>query len=1122
MKRQKDSTRSSWMHAVRLVGCALLAATLLARDGAAHHVAGHDQNPSPPPPLTTTELVDFEAGSLIIPMDGCYARPSFMSASDLDQVVAPADRTTLKCNTTAEKDDGLIPTYSLVMRLVNAGIPVSWSIRGSKSSFNDIDFTIVKAGGNPVFRRLPGGSTETTRFSSLTAINYRGAPWIIAKADASAALALMDSLASVCDGVTCYGQVDVHIAQADFTAPIFRTVESIPKLAVINIDDPATDLQNPQTNFVKSSIQEALMNDLEGINFDWLTIDQVLADALSTSVYKVAWVPSFDLRANTPPTARQQEFIDKLSAFADAGGSVLFQDGAVGAMEGWGTMSGVTYSETGATVTNYQTAGAGIVANGTAGTWDNGIDSESTRGQDYSDPAAQFGGIVWTGIGGSKFNWKPRYDYAYQPGVRRMIYSDHATNPDYDNWDFATWRYKDNDDAKGVIFYLGGFNWRRNTASGFRVMLNTLFFDNRQPVVYDLVEVSRSAPIVATVDGAEAHFQGTVEVRVPQNPEDPSPVAPTFGGASSASRFEFPYDRGHLRAIPVSSLSSTATDFDDLDAAAIFDSGDAGMIPSPTVSGCGQHFTSACRTVFTNTTAPDASGLVVAPTRVFLETGNLSLLKPEMADGFSDDDTTLLISRVLAGVKNESTGQYEPRLGGIDRSTMAIIEPSPLIPSQSGVTRPTMIYVGALDGMLHALCGEVKGACTSLGMELWAYIPRSQLPALKFNSGRIDGSPKVADVFDDFDGDQKKEWRTVLTLQTAAGSTTSTTLQPGVVALDVTDPTDPRVLWARTPPEVPASVDFGVGLNTAMAPARVAGQMRNLTFVETNNGGTGGPGVFLGAYDTGNGQLVWKFTHLYPAPRVISNPQLPGSGIPGGVVAFDLDGGSMATHIGVPTLYGDLWILEADGQNPYGTGPAFRFSTDFHPIGAAPTVFGDLATGRLHLAMVTGGYADPAQATWSLLTETQYAVAIVADPSVGNAPIDEAGTGFGTERRFVADLGTNRAFSQAIVSGNELFVTTDETDVNLSTYGTTGVATGQLRRYSLTDGAQKGTAIVVAGGASSTDVSSPGGVVHVGSGGQAQKIDVEAVGGGGAFESQGVSIEKNADQATERLLWMSS
>jgi hypothetical protein len=317
-------------------------------------------------------------------------------------------------------------------------------------------------------------------------------------------------------------------------------------------------------------------------------------------------------------------------------------------------------------------------------------------------------------------------------------------------------------------------------------------------------------------------------------------------------------------------------------------------------------------------------------------------------------------------------------------------------------------------------------------------------------------------------------------------------------------------------------VDLGVGLNTAMGPARITGQIRNLTFAQTNNGGTGSPGFYLAAYDTTDGELVWDFEHEYPSPRTTTNPPVPGSGIPGGVAGFDLEGGSLLTHLAVPSLYGDLWIIKSDGTNPYGTSPAFRFSGDFHPIGAPPTIFGDQATSRLHIALVTGGYADPTVATWALLTETQYAVAIVADPATGNAPINESGTTFGTDRAFVADLGTNRAFSQAQVSGNELFVTTDSTDVNLATYGTTGVSTGQLRRYSLTTGAQKGGAITIAGGASSTDVSNPGSRVHVGSGSQAQKIDIETIGGGGAFDSQGVAIERNADDSTVRLLWISS
>ena len=1112
MKRSRTLFR---IHVVRLVACVLLAGVVLSPDaGDAHHIAGHDQNPSPPPPLLTTEIVAFDAGSLIIPMDGCYARMASLGNADLNQMIAPNTIASARCNTASEKDDGLIPTYSLIMRLVMDGIPVSWSIRGGKTNFHDIDFTIVKPTGNPAHYRKPGGSTSTTKYSTLTAINYRGAPWVIPAANASAALALMDGYAAAHGA---YLDIDVHIAQTTFNAPIFRTVESVPKMAVINVDDAATGFANAQTVKLQSSLSDAEMTDLEGVVFDWLTVDQVLADTLTSGAYRVAWVPPFELTGT--PTPRQAQFIAKMGAFADAGGHILFQDGAVSALEGWGTMSGMTYTQSQPAGQNFMTAGSGVVKNGTSGTWDNGDDDELTAGQDYSDPSAQFGGMPWTGIGGANYNWKPRYDQAYQPGVRRMVYSFSVSGSTEDNWDFANWRRKDNDQNKGVIFYLGGDHWRKNTASGFRIMLNTLFFDASEPATYTKVEVSRSSPIVAPVDGVEAQLQGSFELPKPDDPTDPPATAPQYGGASSDDTFTFPFYEGHLRAFAVTDVTATATDFEDLPA--IFDAGADGSIPPANVSGCGTWFTTGCRTVFTHTTGPDAAGLVVAPTRVFLETSNIALLKPWMGSGFSDAEMTTLISRILAGA-DDGAGGYTARLGGIDRSTVAYIESSPLVEAPAYGIRPAMLYVGALDGMVHAICAEVRAPCTAVGKELWAYIPRSQLGQLKYNTARIDGSPKVADVFDDFDADQRKEWRTILTIQTASGQASFATLQPGVVALDISDPADPKIVWARSPPEVPGVVDLGTGLNTAMAPARVAGVMRNLTFVETNNGGTGGPGVYLGAYDTHDGALVWEFEHEYPAPRNLSNPEVPGSGIPGGVAVFDQDGGSLATHVAVPTLYGDLWILEADGDNPYSGGPALRFSEDFHPIGAPPTIYGDQATGRLHVAVVTGGYADPTVATWSLLTEEQFAVSIVADPNVGNAPIDEAGTTFGSDRAFVADLGTNRAFAQAVVSGNELFVITDETDVNLATYGTTGVSTGQLRRYSLTGGAQKGATIVVSGGASSMDVSTPGGVVHVGTAGQAQKIDVEAIGGGGAFDSQGVEIERNSNEATERLLWLSS
>ena len=55
-----------------------------------------------------------------------------------------------------------------------------------------------------------------------------------------------------------------------------------------------------------------------------------------------------------------------------------------------------------------------------------------------------------------------------------------------------------------------------------------------------------------------------------------------------------------------------------------------------------------------------------------------------------------------------------------------------------------MIYFGATDGMIHAVCANdtvMIAPCTTAGQELWAFIPKGQLGKLWNNTTRIDGSP---------------------------------------------------------------------------------------------------------------------------------------------------------------------------------------------------------------------------------------------------------------------------------------------------------------------------------------------------------------------------------------------
>lgn len=100
--------------------------------------------------------------------------------------------------------------------------------------------------------------------------------------------------------------------------------------------------------------------------------------------------------------------------------------------------------------------------------------------------------------------------------------------------------------------------------------------------------------------------------------------------------------------------------------------------------------------------------------------------------------------------------------------------------------RKEVVYVGANDGMLHALDSKT-------GDELWGFIPPNLLPNLrdvissKSNSTHsiygVDGSPVVKDIF------INNQWKTVLFSGLGRGGF-------GYFALDITNPSSPEFLFA--------------------------------------------------------------------------------------------------------------------------------------------------------------------------------------------------------------------------------------------------------------------------------------------------------------------------------------
>ena len=593
-------------------------------------------------------------------------------------------------------------------------------------------------------------------------------------------------------------------------------------------------------------------------------------------------------------------------------------------------------------------------------------------------------------------------------------------------------------------------------------------------------EVSRATPIIAQVGGQDAIVQGTYELPGTRD---------SIATPADVSTFTFPYIEGHMRARTTASITTSGDSFSS--GTVLFDAGAPGRIPPAAYGGCSS-FDGTCRNVFTTTQLPDATGRAYRPPRVHFDDTTASTLGALMAPasavpGITAAHWRTLVRKVISG-----------KLGGVDRSTVAVIGPSNLAGTAS---RPTIVYFGATDGMLHAVCASVGGPCPRLGTELWAFMPRVQLPLVRENLTRIDGSPRVVDAFGDFDGTGQRSFRTILTFQT--GYADASLGGAAVYALDVTDPEVPQVLWEHT--GAAAAFDLGVGLALAAGPTLIDGAPVNLVVAQTNNGGTGGAGVVATALALETGVERWQFAYAYPSPPRGNSADLPlpSTGVPGGAVGVDLQRQGFTTDYVMGDLYGNLWRLDAaTGRSRTGPGvPLFQFSTNKHPIGALPAIY---SNGNSQFAAFgSGGYVDALRASWSAGTQSLIAIALTAP---GPFPIDETSPQLALRE----DLGAGeKAFAQVLVVGGELFLATDSTDVNLAAYGTGG-DTGRVLRYDLaTSGA---TTIVVRGGAAS--LANAGAQLYGSSSDRQQQLAISAV------ATTGESVDGAVVSKLARRLWL--
>ncbi|MEW6376213.1 MAG: PilC/PilY family type IV pilus protein, partial [Thermodesulfobacteriota bacterium] len=199
--------------------------------------------------------------------------------------------------------------------------------------------------------------------------------------------------------------------------------------------------------------------------------------------------------------------------------------------------------------------------------------------------------------------------------------------------------------------------------------------------------------------------------------------------------------------------------------------------------------------------------------------------------------------------------------------------------------RPTMIYFGANDGMLHAIND-------SDGIERFAIIPKNLLGKLKEirkdHQFFVDSSPRMFDVY--FKG--KDEWRTVIVSGERSGGNY-------YFAVDVTDTSKkPESLWELT--------DSGMG-NTWSRPVmgivKIGGQYKFVAFAGGGYSLTDNVGNTFYVVDVEDGSILRKFDVGDKANKV-----------PAGATAFDRDQDGLVDAVYFGDFQGVLWKVKIEKE----------------------------------------------------------------------------------------------------------------------------------------------------------------------------------------------------------------
>jgi hypothetical protein len=539
---------------------------------------------------------------------------------------------------------------------------------------------------------------------------------------------------------------------------------------------------------------------------------------------------------------------------------------------------------------------------------------------------------------------------------------------------------------------------------GSKLLWKAVFFAPEDPMA-EFVSASFDTPYITEIKFEYTHVERREYSR--------TSVAATVTDEAAqqknliiGSTFYYPSWRGHLRAYDVSSVTPQDTAYSVLrtitrpnaaepQGREIVQEGVEILWDSGTLLWARD---ASARNIYT--AVPSGGGL----DRVDFTAANVGTLGPILQDVNNDNEG------LINFIRGEGRGW---KLGDSNHSNPIVVGPPIEAPQKMGdgyqqfmtdwADRRKVLYIGSNDGMLH--CIDVL-----TGAELWGFIPYNQLPRLRDMwevfpaTGQryferhvyMDGSPAVADVFIDANGDNQEEWRTVLICGQGPGN--GSALAGGLnyyFALDITNPADPQPLWEFTHDQlgetwsVPAigrtsikNADTWVafmGSGYDNNTAEIAGNRFHVVNVET-------------------GEEEWGFDVPEEDTTAALGWNIPNT-LPASPAAVDLDQDGLTDRVYIADLDGRMWKVDVTPNlvnvNSWQEEVIYEDSNNF-PIVCKPAIWINPVSTEIVPRLYFGTGGDdraPGDVNYSFIALIDQTVPEVewylGDPAVVGLPMEK-------------------------------------------------------------------------------------------------------------------------------------